>query len=87
MLLESAHVKTCGLTLSEAEPGPYVKIVVGDCDCAQDWLICKIWTGGVRYFGTGTLRMKYEDLISKRIKVKFLGVPKEFVGTEVVQDF
>ena len=32
------------------------------------------------------MRKQYEVMISKRIKVKFLGVPKEFVGTEVVQD-
>ena len=86
MLFQSAHVKTRGLTLSEVEPSLYVKIVVDDSGCVKDWLICKIWTDDVRYFGTDTLRMEYEKLISKSIKVKFLGVPKEFVGTEMIQD-
>ena len=42
MLFQSAHVEACGLTLSEVEPSPYVKVVVDDSDCAKDWLICKI---------------------------------------------
>ena len=37
-------------------------------------------------FGTDVLRKQCEVVISKRTKVKFLGVPKEFVGTEVIQD-
>ena len=44
MLLQSTHVETCGLTLPEVEPSPYVKTVVGDRGCVKDWLICKIWT-------------------------------------------
>ena len=51
-----------------------------------NWLICKIWTDEARYFGTDRLRKQYEERISKRIKVKFLGVPKDFVGTEVNQN-
>ena len=69
-------METYGLTLSEVEPSLYLKIVVDDSNCAKDWLIYKIWTVDVRYFGTDTLRMEYEKLISKRTKVKFLGVPK-----------
>ena len=68
------------------EPSFYVKIVVDESDRAVDWLIYKIWTGDVRYFGTDALRKQYEEKISKRIKVDFLGVPKEFVGTEMIQD-
>ena len=86
MLYQSAHVETCGLTLSEVEPSLYVKIVVDDRDRVKDWLICKIWTDNVRYFGTDALRKQYEVMTSKRIKVKFLGAPKEFVGTQVIQD-
>jgi hypothetical protein len=51
-----------------------------------EWLIAKIWTDDVRYFGTEKARKEYEVSIAKRIKVKFLGVPSEFVGTEFIQD-
>ena len=66
--------------MSEAEPSLYVKIAVDDRDCAKDWLICKIWTDDARYFGTDALRKQYEVVISKRIKVKFLGVPKNLLA-------
>ena len=45
-----------------------------------------MWTDDVRYFGTEVMRKEYENDIAKKIKVKFLGVPKEFVGVEFLQD-
>ena len=82
MLFKSAYIEARGLTLalSEVEPSPYVKIVAGDCDRAVGWLLRKIWTGDVRHFGADALRAQYEEMISKRVKAKFLGVPKEFVA-------
>ena len=32
------------------------------------------------------MRKQHEVVIAKRIKVKLLGVPKEFVGTDLIQD-
>jgi hypothetical protein len=85
-LFQGAHLKECGMTLSEVEPALYVKIQVDENDCVVEWLIAKIWTDDVRYFGTEKARKEYEVEIGKKIKVKFLGVPREFVGTEFLQD-
>jgi hypothetical protein len=85
-LFQGAHLNECGMTLSEVEPALYVKIQVDENDCVVEWLIAKIWTDDVRYFGTEKARKEYEVEIGKKIKVKFLGVPREFVGTEFLQD-
>ena len=45
MLFQSAHIETCGLTLSEVEPSLHVKIFVDEANCVVNWLICKIWIG------------------------------------------
>ena len=74
------------MTLSEVEPSLYVKIRIDSEGKVVDWLICKVWTDDVRYFGTEVMRKEYELDIVKKIKVKFLGVPKEFVGVEFLQD-
>ena len=86
MLFQNAHVKGCGLTLSEVEPSIYVKIVVDANDLVVDWLIVYVWTDDARYFGTDNLRLKYEDQVAKKIEVKFLGPCLDFVGTEFHQD-
>jgi hypothetical protein len=49
-------------------------------------MIASIWTDDVRYFGTNDLLQRYEKNIQKSIKVKLLGVPGEFFGTEINQD-
>jgi hypothetical protein len=85
-LFQGAHLKECGMSLSEVEPSLFVRIEVDENDLVVDWLIAKIWTDDVRYFGTENARKKYEKQIASKIKVKFLGVTGEFVGTEFLQD-
>ena len=86
MLFQNAHVNKCGLTLSEIEPSLYVKLSVNENNEVVDWMIANVWTDDVRYFGTDAMIRQYEEELKKHIKVKFLGVPKEFVGTEFLQD-
>ena len=85
-LFQGAHINTCGMTLSEVEPSLFVRIEVDENDIVVEWLIAKIWTDDVRYFGTDGARKKYEKQIASKVKVKFLGVTGEFVGTEFLQD-
>ena len=85
-LFQGAHRKDCGFTISEVEPALFIKIDVDESGNVAGWLIAKIWTDDVRYFGTEMMRKQYEEVIGRKIKVKFLGVPKEFVGTEFNQD-
>ena len=86
MLFQHAHINGCGLTLSEIEPSLYVRIETNDEDEVIEWIIVNIWTDDVRYFGTDNMLKQYEENLQKHVKVKFLGVPKEFVGTEILQD-
>jgi len=86
MLFQSAHTNDCGLTISDVEPSLYVRIEVDENDVVKEWMIANIWTDDVRYFGTDDLLQRYEKNIQKSIKVKLLGVPGEFVGTEIIQD-
>jgi hypothetical protein len=86
MLFQHAHVNGCGLTLSEVEPSLYVKIEVNEQDEVSGWMIANIWTDDVRYFGTDSVIRQYEDNVQKHVKVKLLGVPGEFVGTDFHQD-
>jgi hypothetical protein len=86
MLFQHAHVNVCGLTLSEVEPSLYVRLETDGNDNVKEWLIAKIWTDDVRYFGTDKLVADYEAKIAKAVKVKFLGAPGEFVGTEFIQN-
>ena len=86
LLFQGAHIKDCGLTLSEIEPSLYVRVETNKDDEVVEWMIAHIWTDDVRYFGTEDLLDRYEKNLQKKIKVKFLGVPEEFVGTEFVQD-
>ena len=74
------------MTMCEVGPSMFVKIRCDQNDCVVEWLIAKIWTDDVRYFGTDKMRKDYEDALSSNIKVKFLGIPREFVGTEFLQD-
>ena len=48
MLFQEAHVKGCGLTLSEVEPSIYVRILVDADDIVTDWLIVYVWTDDAR---------------------------------------
>jgi hypothetical protein len=86
MLFQHAHVNGCGLTLSEIEPSLFVKIEVDEDDKVVGWMIANVWTDDVRYFGTDAVIRKYEEDIQKHVKVKLLGVPGEFVGTDFHQD-
>jgi hypothetical protein len=86
MLFQHAHVNGCGLTLSEIEPSLYVKIEVDEKDEVSGWMIASVWTDDVRYFGTDAVIREYEKNLQKHVKVKLLGVPSEFVGTEFKQD-
>ena len=86
MLFQHSHVNGCGLTLSEVEPSLYVKIEVNESDEVTGWMIANVWTDDVRYFGTDEVIRKYETDIQKHVKVKLLGVPGEFVGTDFIQD-
>jgi hypothetical protein len=86
MLFQHAHVNGCGLTLSEIEPSLYVKIEVDKNDEVSGWMIANVWTDDVRYFGTDEVIRKYEEELQKHVRVKLLGVPGEFVGTEFHQD-
>jgi hypothetical protein len=86
MLFQHSHVNGCGMTLSEVEPSLYVRMETNDNDEVVEWLIAKIWTDDVRYFGTDKLIADYERKIAEAVKVKFLGAPGEFVGTEFCQD-
>ena len=86
MLFQHAHVNGCGLTLSEIEPSLFVKIEVDEDDKVVGWMIANVWADDVRYFGTDAVIRKYEQDIQKHVKVKLLGVPGEFVGTDFHQD-
>jgi hypothetical protein len=86
MLFQAAHVDKCGLTLSEVEPSLYVKLETDDKGDVVEWMMATIWTDDVRYFGTKNMLEEYEKELAKHIKVKFLGVPGEFVGVEIKQD-
>jgi hypothetical protein len=86
MLFQSAHVNGCGMTISDVEPSMYVRIEVDENDVVKEWMIANIWTDDVRYFGTDGMIAKYEENIQKSVKVKLLGSPGEFVGTDFVQD-
>ena len=86
MLFQAAHVKKCGLTLSEVEPSLYLKIEVDENDKVVEWMIATVWTDDVRYFGTNKMLDEYENELAKHIKVKLLGVPGEFVGVDFLQD-
>jgi hypothetical protein len=86
MLFQHSHVNGCGLTLSEVEPSLYVKVEVNESDEVTGWMIANVWTDDVRYFGTDEVIRKYETNLQKHVKVKLLGVPGEFVGTDFHQD-
>jgi hypothetical protein len=86
MLFQHAHVNGCGLTLSEVEPSLYVKIEVDEKDDVTGWMIANVWTDDVRYFGTDSVIRSYEEELQKHVKVKLLGVPGEFVGTDFHQN-
>jgi hypothetical protein len=86
MLFQHAHVNGCGLTLSEIEPSLYVKVEVDEDDKVKGWMIANVWTDDVRYFGTDHVIRKYEVDLQKHVKVKLLGVPGEFVGTDFIQN-
>jgi hypothetical protein len=86
MLFQHSHVNGCGLTLSEIEPSLYVKVEVNEKDEVSGWMIANVWTDDVRYFGTDSVIKEYEMNLQKHVKVKLLGVPGEFVGTEFHQD-
>ena len=45
--------------------------------------MAKIWVDDTWYFGTKEMRDVQEEAIGKQIKVKFLYVPKESVGTDL----
>jgi hypothetical protein len=64
----------------------YVRIETDENDDVVEWMIAHIWTDDVRYFGTDNMLNRYEEQIQKKVKVKLLGEPGEFVGTEFVQD-
>jgi hypothetical protein len=72
--------------LSEVEPSLYVKVEVNESDEVTGWMIANVWTDDVRYFGTDEVIRKYETNLQKHVKVKLLGVPGEFVGTDFHQD-
>jgi hypothetical protein len=86
MLFQAAHVKHCGLTLSEVEPSLYLKLEVDENDNVIEWMIATIWTDDIRYFGTDKILDEYEKELGKHIKVKLLGVRGEFVGVDFIQD-
>jgi hypothetical protein len=86
MLFQNVHINKCGLTLSEVEPSLYVKIQVDENDEVIGWLLMTIWTDDVRYIGTDNCIKEYEQEVQKHVKVKFLDVPGEFVGTEFHQN-
>jgi hypothetical protein len=86
MLFQNVHINKCGLTLSEVEPSLYVKIQVDEKDEVTGWLLMTIWTDDVRYIGTDNCIKEYEQEVQKHVKVKFLDVPGEFVGTEFHQN-
>jgi hypothetical protein len=86
MLFQHSHVNGCGLTLSEVEPSLYVKVEVNGNDEVTGWMIANVWTDDVRYFGTDEVIRNYEVNLQKHVKVKLLGVPGEFVGTDFAQD-
>ncbi len=86
MLFQHAHVNGCGLTLSEIEPSLYVKIEVDEEDNVTGWMIASVWTDDVRYFVTDDVIRRYEAELQKHVKVKLLGVPGEFFGTDFHQN-
>ncbi len=86
MLFQNVHINKCELTLSEVEPLLYVKIQVDEKDEVISWLLMTIWTDDVRYIGTDNCIKEYEQEVQKHVKVKFLDVPGEFVGTEFHQN-
>jgi hypothetical protein len=86
MLFQHAHINGCGLTLSEIKPSLYIKIEVDEKDEVSGWMIANVWTDDVRNFGTDDVIRKFKENLQKHVKVKLLGEPGEFVGTEFHQD-
>jgi hypothetical protein len=60
------------------------QIEVNEKDEVSGWMIANVWTDDVRYFGTDDVIRKYEKDLQNNVKVKFLGVPGEFVGTDFI---
>ena len=86
MLMQSLHIKKCGLRQCECDPSIYVKVGVGEDGTVTDYIICITWTDDVRYFGTDGYVKKYEEIIQREIKCKLEGVSKEFVSIEMKHD-
>jgi len=86
MLMQSVHIKKCGLRQCECDPSIYVKVGVGDDGTVSDYIICITWTDDVRYFGTDDYVKEYERVVQREIKCKLEGVSKEFVSIEMSHD-
>jgi len=86
MLMQSVHIKKCGLTQCEMDPSIYVRILHGDDDVVTDYIIVITWTDDVRYFGTDLLVEEYESTVKKEIKCTMEGESKEFVSIMMKHD-
>jgi hypothetical protein len=86
MLMQSVHIKKCGLRQCEVDPSIYVKVGVGEDGTVTDYIICITWTDDVRYFGTDNYVNDYERVVQQEIKCKLEGVSKEFVSIEMFHD-
>jgi len=86
MLMQSVHIKKCGMKQCEMDPSIYVRIDYDDDDKVRDYIIAITWTDDVRYFGTDNAVKQYESTVQKEIKCKMEGVSKEFVSIEMNHD-
>ena len=86
MLMQGAHIQTCGMTQTEVEPSIYVKFQVDENDKVVEYLIATGWTDDFRHFGTDLMREQYCKDLSTRVKVTNLGECNEFVGVEFLHD-
>ena len=86
MLMQSVHIKKCGMTQCEMDPSIYVRIDYDDDDKVRNYIIAITWTDDVRYFGTTKAVDRYESTVQKEIKCKLEGVSKEFVSIEMNHD-
>jgi hypothetical protein len=88
MLIQSVHIKACGLTQTQPEPSMYVKIHVDENDNVTGYLLVMAFVDDVRFFGTDPEVQQYMMDVKSKIKVTFDKPPvAEFVSIETHSDF
>ena len=86
MLMQSVHIKKCGLTQCEVDPSIYVKVEHDEDERVAEFIVVITWTDDVRYFGTDRLVREYEHTVQREIKCTMEGESKGFVSIVMKHD-